>query len=961
MLHVARLLLGATAAASAAASSCPQPHIYLSTTGSDSASGCVETEAVRTPAQAQRLARGSHGTGAAAATVTVWAAPGTYELAAPLELSRADSRTYWTCTPGAARPAVFSGGKLLDAKKAWHPAPSVGAGVLQLDLASALGTGWRSKLGELTPRGWGAPYRWQDCGDYDIEFCPFVGRYGSRFPSALELFTAPSTTAAGGFDAGTAQVLAGFPNHDMLGIAAGAGSPYRPWLNGSTAFAGGFEDDNSGSKRGFRVHASAVPAARWNLSAAGQKGNDIWTHLGQPWKDAHCRLTAVGNTSSKGVTTIYAGAKADPSSGCTGMDQTVDVAPTDGEKFSRFYFYNVLAELDAVSEYFTDRSHGVIYWKPRDAAAASGVVSLLPSVVSIVNASEVTFDGIALLHARANGIDALHSTGVTLRDCVIANVGMLAVNFTNCTDSAISDCSISDTGDGGVWLEGGNRSTLEGGNLTVRGTTFTRCNRWSRTYRPAATLFGVGASFVNNTCQDSPHQCVMIVGNYHVVSDSVFTNNLMESSDSGVIYSESDWTFRGNSILRNNFTGVHSLYYPRDLVECSKHAQKGGWCGDWVKALHFDNQVAGFLVEGNAFENYSYALDANGGGHHTIRDNTFGPCHNQSCTTTLNIHASGNNHLPCKDLCHVHSKHSCAAAAKQISQADFGLSQVPWNSSVWRAHFPELAESIEQSVYCVPVKNTITGNRFTDVECPSFPNELDRASTAEQASWQWQVSNNTNTINCPPPRQQIHAIIVKSDDGSGTAGDGSGTADEDRTTRYVATDSLLEWTGRRIPASGGQGWSIDWEGTRVRATVCNATSVVVVISDRTMGGAKFGVWINTSSGTTHVPNLRVSTFFTKAGSNLTYSLASRSAIKDSCLTYTVQLLIEPSFIQFIHGQSSAIIPAVAELKEKGVNAVFLNATVPDFGTIGCGGHPGVTIHHASFLRAQPIIAAAMGW
>jgi len=330
-------LLGSVAAA------CPQPHIFLSPSGSDSASGCAASEAVLTPARAQRLARASHGAGAA--TVTVWVAEGTYELAAPLELSSADSRTNWSRAGAAGRP-VFSAGRLLS--HGWQPAPEVGAGVVRLDLASALGPGWRSLLGELTPRGWGAPYKWQLCGDYDIESCPFVGRYGSRFPSALELFSAPSGGGAAAFDAGSAQVLATFPNRDMLGIPAGAGSTYRPWLNGTTAFAGGFEEDDSGSKRGFRVHASAVPAARWNLSAAGQSGNEIWAHLGQPWKDAHCKLAAIGNTTSTsstgsattggattgagGVTTIYAGAKGDPSSGCTGMDQTVDVAPTDGEK-----------------------------------------------------------------------------------------------------------------------------------------------------------------------------------------------------------------------------------------------------------------------------------------------------------------------------------------------------------------------------------------------------------------------------------------------------------------------------------------------------------------------------------------------------------------------------------------------------------------------------------------------------
>ena len=373
-----------------------------------------------------------------------------------------------------------------------------------------------------------------------------------------------------------------------------------------------------------------------------------------------------------------------------------------------------------------------------------------------------------------------------------------------------------------------------------------------------------------------------------------------------------------------------------------------------------------------------------------------------------------------------------------------------------------------------------------------------------------------------------------------------------------ANDPLLEWTGRRIPASGGQGWSIDWEGTRMRATVCNATSVGAVITDTTAGGARFGVWLNTTSNASdpqaaplHVPDLRVATFFTTEGANLSYALASRSAIKQAaCVTYTLQLLIEPAFIQddspshvltveglrtdgrlvatpepaarrsmeilgdsltagygagfdlphaqsktcsgggltddqgtsygallcanfsarctmeavsgvtlytgrgfnlpltwdwelggmlqnkwpagsmvpydasrfkpdavlinlgendwgggrcgttpgcpanftrayveyvhhmsevyakagkkeaitfFLtigphkHGQSAAILPAVEQLKAGGVNAVFLNATVPDYGTIGCGGHPGVTIHRASFMRAQPVIAAAMGW
>ena len=85
------------------------------------------------------------------------------------------------------------------------------------------------------------------------------------------------------------------------------------------------------------------------------------------------------------------------------------------------------------------------------------------------------------------------------------------------------------------------------------------------------------------------------------------------------------------------------------------------------------------------------------------------------------------------------------------------------------------------------------------------------------------------------------------------------------------------------------------------------------------------------------------------------------------LTASTHRLLQEAITFFLtigpheHGQSTAILPAVQQLQASGVNARFLNATVGDFGTIGCGGHPGITIHHASFLRAQPVIAAVMGW
>lgn len=88
---------------------------------------------------------------------------------------------------------------------------------------------------------------------------------------------------------------------------------------------------------------------------------------------------------------------------------------------------------------------------PSDLAA---VVSVHPAVVSAVNVTSINFIGLALLHARGNGIDVSGSKHVHLLNCIIANHGELAVNFTNSSMSSISGCRVEQTGSGGVNLEG---------------------------------------------------------------------------------------------------------------------------------------------------------------------------------------------------------------------------------------------------------------------------------------------------------------------------------------------------------------------------------------------------------------------------------------------------------------------------------------------------------------------------
>ena len=233
-----------------------------------------------------------------------------------------------------------------------------------------------------------------------------------------------------------------------------------------------------------------------------------------------------------------------------GDDQTLDASrPLGSEPDTppRIYIYNVLAELDVEGEYFVDRNSAnwTVWWRPPGGNVSSSnaaYVSLLQNVVSMENVTDVALVGLSLRHARGDGVAIVGCANVSIRRSEIIGHGNLGVNMTNCSDSSVVDSVIAETGDGGVWLQGGDRASLTKSNLTLVGCNLSTFNRWDRTYRPGVSLLGCGARVERCTFTRSPHQCVMIVGNEHCVLDSTFTASLFESSDSGAVYSEQDWT-----------------------------------------------------------------------------------------------------------------------------------------------------------------------------------------------------------------------------------------------------------------------------------------------------------------------------------------------------------------------------------------------------------------------------------
>ncbi len=184
---------------------------------------------------------------------------------------------------------------------------------------------------------------------------------------------------------------------------------------------------------------------------------------------------------------------------------------------SRYYTYNILAELDVEGEYYINRTAGLLYvWLPsgpaspfwatapwsspvvgaeraplaaaRAAAAAAaaatarddpivGVLSVNGTLLDLVDVSFLTFDGVAVGFGRDVGVRATNTTGVEFLNGLVENVGNMAVNVTGGADLLIDASTVRGAGNGAIFMYAGNRTTLSRSNHTVHNSSVSYSNR----------------------------------------------------------------------------------------------------------------------------------------------------------------------------------------------------------------------------------------------------------------------------------------------------------------------------------------------------------------------------------------------------------------------------------------------------------------------------------------------------
>lgn len=355
----------------------------------------------------------------------------------------------------------------------------------------------------------------------------------------------------------------------------------------------------------------------------------------------------------------------------------------------RYFIQNALSELDQPGEWYLDRASGILYfWPPAPLSAGDVEVSTVPSLLITKGKSNIHVAGMTFEMAYGDAVLVQGGSGVVIERSTIRNIGGRAAAVGG-RDNHLRDIDVYDTGEGGIYLWGGDRQTLQPSDLSVEESRFRRYARLSRTYRPAIQLGGVGAKALGNVISDGPASAILFYGNDHLIAYNEIFDVANETGDVGAIYTGRDWTARG-TVIRNNF--LHDIHGP------GLHGSRG---------VYLDDQTSGIFVTGNLFVRVDKPVFIGGG-----RDNAV----------------EGNLMVASSPAIHVDARGLTWQSAETQSLASGGfrrkLAEVPYDKPPYSNRYPHLAGILDDDPGA-PKYNVVKGNLVVG----GVPLDIDSLST----------------------------------------------------------------------------------------------------------------------------------------------------------------------------------------------------------------------------------------
>ncbi len=329
---------------------------------------------------------------------------------------------------------------------------------------------------------------------------------------------------------------------------------------------------------------------------------------------------------------------------------------------AKYYFYNIVDELDEPGEFYLDRETGILLFYPYGEGDLDITLCRKP-LIHCTDVCGMTFENITL---RCTRVDAMILSGEcndnVIRGLTITNAAGNAL-IVNGYRNRVERCFISHTGKGGVRIYGGIRETLTPGENRVTNNYIHDYSEVYLTDQPGVFMEGVGNVCSHNEICRAPHMAVEYYGNDHLIEHNYIHETVLQSSDAGAIYSGFNWTERGTVIRHNVFENIGS--------------------GEFTpSAIYWDNGLSGQTASHNLFLNVKgNAVHIGGGSECTITDNIMMNC-GQSPVLYEDWVRDG----------FVNDGHARASVNTPDTLHWKNLRAMPYTNAQWSAKYPILAK-----------------------------------------------------------------------------------------------------------------------------------------------------------------------------------------------------------------------------------------------------------------------------
>ena len=390
-----------------------------------------------------------------------------------------------------------------------------------------------------------------------------------------------------------------------------------------------------------------------------------------------------------------------------GSAVTTEYASSYGfENGRRYYFYNVLEELDSPGEWYLDRKNGLLYLWPPEGDFADARIDISLSTDTLIQGEglrDVTFEGLTLQGTRGDGI-RLKGDSITINHCAVRNIAGSAITLEG-YGNTVSNNEIYRVGKQGVTISGGDAETLTPGNSRAVNNLVHDWPEVVMTYQGGVNVYGTGNLAAHNELYNSPHTAMFFGGNNNVIEYNLIHDVCLETDDAGAIYDGRSWWSAWGTVIRGN--AIYNL----------------GGDGHTPCGIYLDDGLSGVTVEGNLLVNVPGTAIAVSGRDLEVRGNVVvnagRPVNYDQRTRTSALGES-----------------SWYFHAVEDGPQWQELWSSPWQTDVWKAAFPKLAaytgdfnDADSPSFAANPAGSSVTGNTFAGKNKPGYDESVRRFST----------------------------------------------------------------------------------------------------------------------------------------------------------------------------------------------------------------------------------------